>query len=146
MKSPQLQKTKGYFVMTASEIKIMPQSVRKYPSNIPSHIETSQSTCFENQLTGFHTAQVSTKDISKQTLMGHSKVQKIKKENYQLNQSRIQNLTNAPVKNSAYSMYLRVAFDSFLVRFHSFLVKVYLPVCKIFLHFKSIFENIYLQL
>ena len=44
------------------------------------------------------------------------------------------------------SMYLRVAFDSFLVRFHSFLVKVYLPVCKIFLHFKSIFENIYLQL
>ena len=79
MKSPQLQKTKGYFAMAASEIKTMPQSVRKYPSNIPSHIETSQSTCFENQFTGFHTAQASTKDISKQTLMGHSKVQKIKK-------------------------------------------------------------------
>ena len=52
--------------------------------------------------------------------------------------------TSSAFSDCAFSMYLRVAFDSFLVRFHSFLVKVYLPVCKIFLHFKSIFENIYL--
>ena len=49
------------------------------PSKIPNRIETSQSTRFANQLTGYHTIQASTKDIRKQTLMGHSKVLKRKK-------------------------------------------------------------------
>ena len=37
------------------------------PSKIPNHIETSQSTCLANQLTGFHTTQSSAKNICKQT-------------------------------------------------------------------------------
>ena len=45
------------------------------PSKNPSHIETSQSICFTDQLNSFYTTQVPLpKDICKQTLMGHAKV------------------------------------------------------------------------
>ena len=108
MKPPQSQKTKGNSATAASEIKTTLQSknpqnetatvtknkrtprdgclrdqnhatVENIPSKIQNHIETSQSTCFANQLTGFNKIQASIKDICKQTLRGHSKVQKWKK-------------------------------------------------------------------
>ena len=62
-------KTKGHFAMAASRIKT--SLLENTPGEIPNHIETSQSTRLANQLSGLHTIQASTKDICKQTIMGH---------------------------------------------------------------------------
>ena len=60
--------------MAAPRLRLYYGSFGNTPSKISNHIETSQSVCFANQLTGFYTTQVSTKDICKQTLTGYYKV------------------------------------------------------------------------
>ena len=60
--------------MAAPRLNLYYSPFRNTPSKISNHIETNQSVCFANQLTGFYTIQVSTKDICKQTLTSFSKV------------------------------------------------------------------------
>ena len=60
--------------MAAPRLKLYYSPFGNTPSKISNHIETSQSVCFANQLTGVYTIQVSTKDICKQTLTSYSKV------------------------------------------------------------------------
>ena len=79
MKSPQFKKQKDILRWLLPRLKLCNSLFGNTPSKIPNHIETRQSTCFANQLTGFHTIQASTKDICKETLIGHSKVSKKKK-------------------------------------------------------------------
>ena len=46
--------------MAAFENKTVLQSARKYPSENPNHIETSQLICIGNELTGFYKTQTPT--------------------------------------------------------------------------------------
>ena len=76
--------------MTAFENKTVLYSVRKSPSKNPNPIEISQSICFSNQMTGFYTTQASTERYLQTDYNGTCQDIKKKKENYQLNQNRIQ--------------------------------------------------------
>ena len=83
MKSPQLQKR-----TLCDKHKLCPSFFGNTPCNNLKYVETSQSICFANRLTGFHTMQASTERYLETNFNGTC--QGIKKH-YELNQIHIQN-------------------------------------------------------
>ena len=62
-----IKKQKDTLQWLFPRLKLCYNLLENTPSKITNHVEISQSICFANQLTGFHTTQASTKDIWKET-------------------------------------------------------------------------------